>query len=179
MLMRRKGWLRVSLARKISLLFSAAVLLTISVTLLFPWLQMTALDETAMLTQANWVAATAHQAVDLHGSNWSAAQMRLDRRWPTLVRELGIPAVRPRLVPVGPGAGPGFQSDAIERLRGNPQQRYYWRIQDDRRIFRFALAVRGTDADPHPHVLRGMGVDGLEKTEKAIRELTEKGMAPD
>ena len=30
-----------------------------------------------------------------------------------------------------------------------------------------------------PHVLRGMGFDGLQKTEKAIRELTEKGMAPD
>ena len=29
-----------------------------------------------------------------------------------------------------------------------------------------------------PHVLSGMGVDGLEKTEGAITELTEKGMAP-
>ena len=29
-----------------------------------------------------------------------------------------------------------------------------------------------------PHVLRGMGVDGLEKTAGAITELTEKGMAP-
>jgi signal transduction histidine kinase len=156
MLMQRKGWLRVSLARKISLLFSAAVLLTISVTLLFPWQQMTALDETAMLTQANWVAATVRQAVDLRGSDWTTAQVRLDRRWPALVRELGIPSVHPRVVPVGPTAGPGFQSDAIERLRRNPRQHYYWRIQDDRRIFRFALAVRGTDADPHPHVLRGI-----------------------
>ena len=30
-----------------------------------------------------------------------------------------------------------------------------------------------------PHVLRGMGFADLQKTEKAIRELTEKGMAPD
>ncbi len=29
-----------------------------------------------------------------------------------------------------------------------------------------------------PNVLRGMGLDGLEKTEKAIEELTAKGMAP-
>ena len=30
-----------------------------------------------------------------------------------------------------------------------------------------------------PNVLRGMGLAGLEKNEKAIEELTEKGMAPD
>ena len=30
-----------------------------------------------------------------------------------------------------------------------------------------------------PNVLRGMGLDGLAKTEGAIKELTEKGMAPD
>lgn len=29
-----------------------------------------------------------------------------------------------------------------------------------------------------PHVLRGMGLDGLEKTQEAIDELTKKGMAP-
>ena len=29
------------------------------------------------------------------------------------------------------------------------------------------------------HVLRGMGLDGVEKTENAIKELAEKGMAPD
>ena len=28
------------------------------------------------------------------------------------------------------------------------------------------------------HVLRGMGLEGLQKTEGAIRELTDKGMAP-
>ena len=30
-----------------------------------------------------------------------------------------------------------------------------------------------------PHVLRGMGLAGLEKSESAIKELSEKGMAPD
>ena len=29
-----------------------------------------------------------------------------------------------------------------------------------------------------PHVLNGMGVDGLEKTDEAIAQLAEKGMAP-
>ncbi len=30
-----------------------------------------------------------------------------------------------------------------------------------------------------PHILRGMGLDGLGKSASAIQELTEKGMAPD
>ena len=30
-----------------------------------------------------------------------------------------------------------------------------------------------------PHVLRGMGLDHLQKSQEAIDELTEKGMAPD
>ena len=30
-----------------------------------------------------------------------------------------------------------------------------------------------------PHVLRGMGLDGLGKTESAVKELSDKGMAPD
>ncbi len=30
-----------------------------------------------------------------------------------------------------------------------------------------------------PHVLRGMGLDDLSKTESAVAELTDKGMAPD
>jgi len=29
------------------------------------------------------------------------------------------------------------------------------------------------------HVLRGMGLEGLQKTESAIKELTDKGMAPE
>lgn len=35
--------------------------------------------------------------------------------------------------------------------------------------------IQFTKAD---HVLRGMGLDDLEKSESAVRELTEKGMAP-
>lgn len=30
-----------------------------------------------------------------------------------------------------------------------------------------------------PHILKGMGLDGLEKTPEAIAELAQKGMAPD
>ena len=29
-----------------------------------------------------------------------------------------------------------------------------------------------------PHILKGMGINSLEKTEGAIRQLAEKGMAP-
>ena len=161
MLMR--GWLRVSLARKISLLFGTAVLLTIAVTLVFPWLQMTALDEQAMLLEAQRVVSAAYQAVDLYEPDWGVAQARLDQQWPLLVGELGLPSALdgPRLVPDGPLVGPGFQRDAMNRLRRNPQQRYYWRIQNDGRRFRLAMAIRATEADPHPHVLKGIIEVGL------------------
>ncbi len=89
--MRPQRWIRVSLARKISLLFGSAVLLTIAVTLAFPWLQMTALNEQAMLLQAKQVASAAYQSVDLHGPNWDRAQAEIDRRWPLLTRELDLP----------------------------------------------------------------------------------------
>ena len=154
--MPRRGWLRVPLARKISLLFGAAVLLTISATLLFPWLQMTALNEQSLLWQAKRVASTAYQAVDVHGPDWKAMQASLDGQWSQLVRELGLLTIqRPVLVRMG-SEGPGFQKDAVERLSRNPGQRYYWREQDDGRLFRFAMAVRGTDVDAHPDVLRGI-----------------------
>jgi signal transduction histidine kinase len=145
-----------SLARKISLLFGTAVLLTIAVTLLFPWLQMTALNEQALLLQARQIASVAYQAVELAESDWTAAQARLDHRWPWLVRELGLPPYPPRLIAESSELGHGFQVDAMERLRRNPEQRYYWRLQDDGRYFRFVMAVRGGPADPYPHVLRGI-----------------------
>ncbi len=154
--MRRRSWFRVSLARKISLLFGTAVLLIIAVTLIFPRFQMNALNEQAMLVEAQRIASAAFQAIDLREPDWHAVQVELDRQWPVLVRELDLPPQQPRLVPDDPLAGAGFQRDAIHRLRRNPGQRYYWRIQDAGRIFRFAMAVRGAASDPHPHVLRGV-----------------------
>lgn len=154
--MLRLNWFKGSLARKISLLFGTAVLMTIGVTLVFPWFQMTALNEQAMLLQAKRIAAAALQAVDLHDADFRAAQEQLSRRWPLLVRELALPPQHPQLVADGPLAGHGFQRDAINRLRRNSQQRFYWRIQDNGRIFRFAMAIRGTAVDQHPHVLRGI-----------------------
>lgn len=154
--MQPRKWFRVSLARKISLRFGTAVLLTIGVTLFFPWLQMTALNEQTLLLQAKRVASTASQAVDLNEPDWIAAQAQLAKRWPALAGELGLPSQRPGLVPDAASAGPGFQRDAIRRLRRNPQQRYYWRIQDDGRLFRFAMAVRQEAAEPHPGALRGI-----------------------
>ncbi len=154
--MQPQRWFRVSLARKISLLFGTAVLLTIGVTLAFPWFQMTALSDQAMLLQAKQVAAIAFQAVDLHQPNWGTAQAQLDRQWPMLVRELDVPPQRPRLVKDTAAAGSGFQADALQRLRHDPAMRYYWKPQNDRRHFRFAMAIRGGDADDHPGRLRGM-----------------------
>ncbi len=154
--MDRPRGLRMSLARKISLLFGAAVLLTIAVTLFFPWLHMAALNEQATLLQAKRVASTAFQAVDLREPNWESSKAQLRQRWPLLARELGLPLQRPQLVRDVAGMAPGFRRDAIERLRAHPEQRYYWRSQDHGRWFRFAMAVRGIEADRHPQILRGI-----------------------
>ncbi len=149
-------WLVPSLSRKISLFFGGAVLLTIVATLLFPWLHMNALHEQSMLWQARRVAAAAFLTVDLRRPDWDSANEELERHWPRLGRELGLSeSPRPMFVRLGQ-EGPGFQRDAVERLSHNAGQRYYWRIQDDGRLFRFALAVRGIDIDPHPDALLGI-----------------------
>lgn len=149
-------WNHVSLSRKISVLFGTAVLMTIGVTLVFPWQQMTALNNQAMLVQAQRVASVVRQTVDLHVPDWTEAQMELQRRWPLLADQFDLPANTPRLVLDGPLTGPGFQRDATERLRAQPDQRYFWTTQRDGRVFRLAMAIRGTPADPHPDVLRGI-----------------------
>ncbi len=83
--------------------------------------------------------------------------------------------------------------------------RHFGIVVDDKEAVRQALAAAGVEALPGrfldfqdpwgnrieivgydniqftkaPNVLRGMGLEHLTKTEKAIEELTEKGMAPD
>src|SRR3972149_4828019 len=105
--MPRRLRFRLSLARKISLLFGAAVLLTIAATLLFPWLHMTALNEQSLLWQAKRVAAAAYLTADLHQPDWRVTDQKLDRAWPDLARELGLlPPQRPSFIPLGSG-GPG------------------------------------------------------------------------
>ena len=148
----------MSLARKISLLFGTAVLLTISATLTFPWLQMTALNEQSMLLQAKRVASAAYMAVKLQQPDWAAEQAQLQRAWPTLAAALDLPPAVPALVRGVPEErrGDGFVSEAIDRLARNPEQTYYWSIHDGGRVFRFAMAVRATDADPYPQLLRGI-----------------------
>lgn len=148
--------LRTSLARKISLLFGAAVLITIAVTLIFPQLQMTALNEQAMLMQAKRVASAAYQAVDLRSNDWSLAEENLQHQWPNLIREMGLETPAPHLVSLRGRIGGGFQRESMNRLQTKPQQRYYWRMQDNGKVFRFAMAVRATLADPHPDRLLGM-----------------------
>lgn len=153
--MPRRSAFPIPLARKLSLLFGAAALATITVTLLFPWLQMNALDEEALLMQARSVATAACQAVDVRDPDWPAIQAQLARRWPRLAEQSDLPNECPELVPVGAQPG-GFRAEAMERFVRNPRQRYYWRIQDEGRRFRYAVAIRHEDTDPHPHVLRGI-----------------------
>lgn len=145
----------LSLARKISLLFGVAVLLTIIVTLAFPWLQMSFLQQQAMLVQAKRIASAAYQAVDLRRPDWGAAQKELSDRWIRLSEELGMSAPPPTFVPVN-GIGSGFQQEAVERLRREREQLYFWRIQRDGSVFRFAMAVRAGILDPYPDELRGI-----------------------
>ncbi|MBU0718795.1 MAG: HAMP domain-containing histidine kinase [Planctomycetes bacterium] len=151
----RQGRYHISLARKISLLFGTAVLLTISATLIFPQLHMGNLNEQQLLMQAKWAASCAALAVDLQEPDWEKAQAQLDQRWSLLVRDLGVPAATPTLVPLG-GAENAFATDAIERLAREAKQACFWQILPEERVFRFAMAVRRTEADVHPGALRGI-----------------------
>ncbi len=148
----------MSLARKVSLLFGAAMLLTLSVTLVFPWLQMTALSRQTTLLQAKRAASVAYQDVNPDRPDWEAMQTAIGRRWSTLAPELGLPGNCPQLIPITAGLrrGAGFLAEAAERLNRNPRQQYYWRIQDNGRLFRFAMAIRATEVDPYPNLLRGL-----------------------
>lgn len=153
--MRHRPGFQVSLARKVSLLFGSAVLLTITATLTFPWQQMMALQEEALLQRAKQAAFAAHQAVDLVGPDWNTAQSALEFRWPEIVRGLGLPLDVPQLISAR-DASEGFQREATDRLMAGPDLRYYWRSQSAERSFRFAMAVRGESSDTHPRVLRGI-----------------------
>lgn len=100
----------------------------------------------------------------------------------------------------------GDQFIALQAGREQPADdgRHFGLVVDDKETVRRRLAERGIEIlsgrfldfrDPwgnrieivgYPdiqftkadHVLRGMGLDDLRKTESAVRELTEKGMAP-
>ncbi len=115
------------------------------------------LNEEAMLERAYRVATAASQAVDLHQPDWTRAQAQLNQRWPVLLRDFGLPGECPVLIrgdmELLPG---GFRREAITRLQGRPHQRHYWKLQDNGRRFRFALAIRGADSDPHPNTLVGL-----------------------
>jgi lactoylglutathione lyase len=91
------------------------------------------------------------------------------------------------------------------RAQAPDDGRHFGLVVDDREAVRNALAETGIEPLPGPfldfrdpwgnrievvgyeniqftkapHVLRGMGLAHLSKNEKAIRELTDKGMAPD
>jgi catechol 2,3-dioxygenase-like lactoylglutathione lyase family enzyme len=101
----------------------------------------------------------------------------------------------------------GDQFIALQKGRKQPRDdgRHFGLVVDDKEAVRKALADAGVTALPGrfldfldpwgnrieivgydniqftkaPHVLRGMGLAGLTKTAEAIKELTDKGMAPD
>ena len=101
----------------------------------------------------------------------------------------------------------GDQFLALQKGRRQPADdgRHFGLVVDDKESVRAALAAAGVKPLPGrfldfldpwgnrieivgydniqftkaPHVLRGMGLAGLAKTPQAIRELADKGMAPD
>ena len=101
--------------------------------------------------------------------------------------------------------GDQFLALQAGRKQGPDDGRHFGLVVDDKERVRAALAAAGVEPLPGqfldfldpwgnrieiigysniqftkaPYVLRGMGLEDLEKTEGAVKELTEKGMAPD
>src|SRR5262245_49302787 len=100
----------------------------------------------------------------------------------------------------------GDQCIALVEHRTQPpdRQRHFGLVVDDRQAVREALQAQGVELMPGqgvdfldpwgnrvqivqyseiqftkaPHVLKGMGLEGLEKSAPALQELSAKGMAP-
>lgn len=101
--------------------------------------------------------------------------------------------------------GDQFLNFSTGRRQAPDDERHFGLVVDDRALVLDALGRLGVELLPGPfmdfldpwgnrielvdyagiqftkapHVLRGMGLAGLEKTDDAIAELAEKGMAPD
>jgi catechol 2,3-dioxygenase-like lactoylglutathione lyase family enzyme len=101
----------------------------------------------------------------------------------------------------------GDQFLALQKGRRQPQDngRHFGLVVSDKEAVRATLEEMGVETLPDPfldfldpwgnrieivsydniqfpkaaHVLRGMGLEGLQKTESAIKELADKGMAPE
>ncbi len=101
----------------------------------------------------------------------------------------------------------GDQFLALSKGRNQPDDvnRHFGLVVDNKEVVRAKLIELGIDALPGrfldffdpwgnrveiisyqniqftkaPNILRGMGLDDLEKNDNAVKELTEKGMAPD
>lgn len=101
--------------------------------------------------------------------------------------------------------GDQFLALSKGRRQAPDDDRHFGLVVDDKEAVRGALEAQGVEILPGrfldfldpwgnrveivgytniqftkaPHVLRGMGLGGLEKSDKAIEELAEKGMAPE
>lgn len=101
--------------------------------------------------------------------------------------------------------GDQFLALSKGRRQAPDDDRHFGLVVDDKEAVRQALADNGIEPLPGrfldfldpwgnrieiigytniqftkaPHVLRGMGLDSLAKTESALKELADKGMAPD
>ena len=101
--------------------------------------------------------------------------------------------------------GDQFLALSVGRRQAPDDDRHVGLVVDDKEAVRAAMAANGIEKLPGrfldfldpwgnrieivgygniqftkaPHVLRGMGLDGLDKTETALAELAEKGMVPE
>jgi catechol 2,3-dioxygenase-like lactoylglutathione lyase family enzyme len=101
--------------------------------------------------------------------------------------------------------GDQFLALSKGRKQGTDDERHFGLVVDDKEVLRASLAAHGIDILPGPfldfmdpwgnrieivgysniqfsktpNVLHGMGLSDLRKNETALKELAEKGMAPD
>lgn len=159
-----------------TLLFGAAVLLTLVVTLTFPWIQMADLSDQVLRRRAEQIASIAFDYVfDVGSADWPAAESRLGERWPVYQKHLGLKSGVPDIISreevqqSGRAPETGFVNEAVDHLNRRTNEAFYSRFQEDGDRYRLAMAVRSPPTDPHPEALRGIIDVNLEvqTTERA------------
>lgn len=145
--LRHKSLPRRLLGRRIIITYGSAVLVTIAVSLGFPWIQLRLLTEQVARVRAEGAAALALQFLDPNNPDWRDANQRLQTRWPEYAarfpRESSLPVAAPLLMPLGEILGPkGFRADAKNLFLEKEQESFFSRMDEERQSLRLAMAIR-------------------------------------
>lgn len=162
--MRKSGWLKISLSAKCRILFGISVLLIIAATLYLPWHYMSGLAQSAEVRLAERIALGARLTANLDYQDWQRGEAQLARDWPATVRATKLPNVVPRLIPaeqeqsLGQDGRTDFILESMQLFRENPELTYSYKFYESRRgrNLRLAMAVRTSETDPQPNLLRGV-----------------------